>query len=128
MKNNQLFIPIILIVIISLLGLGFYFKDNNKSEVSIANSGNSQVLGTKNSQPEISVSDYTKKITDIRQPINKKIEDLSPKLKYTTLFQINDIISSAEEIKGMIVQGLQTLNGLNISTDLKSSNDNPFTV
>ena len=121
MKNNQLFIPIILIVIISLLGLGYYFNNKNKLDDNTTNGGNAEVLGAKTNQAEISVSDYTKKITDIRQPINKKIEDLMPKLKYTTLFQTNDIISSAEEIRGMIQQGLQTLNGLNISADLKST-------
>lgn len=122
MNNQRILLPLFVLLILLCIGI-IYYNSQKKNDNQTQNS-NPTVLGIKNDKNNtISNDEYLKTVSNIRQPINKKIEDLIPKLKYSTLFQSEEIVNNANEIKGMIDQGLQKLSGLNISSDSKQTND-----
>jgi len=128
-KNNLLFIlPAVIILIV----LGIYYYNYSKPSSKNDNSskaGEAAVLGTNtgtsvsNDEPAITDSNqYFYQVSDVRVPINKKIEELLPKLQYTTLFDKDQMISGAEEIKKMLNDGINTFNGLKLSSTLQAVN------
>ena len=139
-KINQFIIPIILLLFIT--GGGIYYFNNqktlkNETTSSKGTNGGPIVLGASSSDgtsipnnvsdngPKV-ISDsneYMYKISEIRVPINKKIEELTPKLQYKTLFTKDQIIKDANDTKNMINTGIATLTDMKISPTLKTVND-----
>lgn len=135
------------ILILFLIGGGLYYYNQKKVSVSSTTTntkttdntngislgsdtttqGGSQINpNNSNNTSAKSISDpneYLYNVSNIRVPINKKIEELLPKLQYTTLFTKDDIINGANEIKTMIDDGKNTLSNLKIIPSFKPSND-----
>jgi len=130
---NKIFLPIAFTILILGLGLYFYYNNKNKNQNTPspqikADAGGIPISGTQsggseNASTMSNASEYSIKILDIRGPINKQIEDLISKSKYTTLFDNGTMIKQAEDIKNKINEGINTLNGLSLSSDLKKINE-----
>lgn len=123
-KFNAVFLPIAFTALIIVCGV-YYYQKNNEGTSSLINSsgGQASILGTNtNTQAMSNYNEYMVKVLDVRTPINKGIEDLMSKTKYTTLFDKDTMIKQANEIKTSIETGIKTLKSLNLSTDLEAIN------
>ena len=122
-NNNPYLIPVVLLIVLALLSAGYYYQKNNANAEQDTTEEIKEIKGEKTAQPTISVNEYTARIVEIRNPINDKVEELLPKLKYKTLFEQNQINSQAQEIIKMIDEGINKLENVNIAINLKKINN-----
>jgi hypothetical protein len=122
-KFNAIFLPLAFTVLVIAAGL-YYYKNNSENTQPANNSGGqSQIMGTSTDSAAMSdYNEYSIKVLDVRSPINKNIEDLMSKTKYSTLFDKETVIKQANDIKSAVESGIKTLENLKLNTSLKAIN------
>lgn len=118
------------LTLIVIGGIIYYFINNNQTESKKITGGEVATIlegngSNNNSQPLISSQNaYMVEVLDIRGSINKNIEELISQSKYPTLFQKDEMIGKAENIKSDIAKGIERLKKLNLTSDLQTLNKN----
>lgn len=125
-KFNAIFLPLAFTLLIILGGLYYYQKNSEQNTKTVNNTaGQPQVLGTSstNNSPVMSnYNEYSAKVLEIRTPINKGVEDLISKTKYSTLFDKDTLTKEANDVKTSINSGIKTLKELSLNATLAAVN------
>lgn len=122
----KLIIPLVLLLLILGGGL-FYWQKNKNIDNPVGTSSQGIVLGDSNNSNSSSViisgENYTKKVTEVRTPINKGFEDLAEKSRYTTLFSSEEIQQIINNTRQKIEDAIKTLQTLSLDKKFTEVNN-----